>query len=90
VVDTLIRRQIREFEFNTEYNPNIYLVEAPDAIEPADSNAITIFRYRENNMSAAIGYRGAYNLVAMGFPFETVLNEDHRINLMKAILRFLK
>jgi len=35
-----------QWSFNTSYNPDIYIVEAPDAIEPFGEGAITAFRYR--------------------------------------------
>jgi len=76
------------FEFNTNYHPEIYTVEAPDAIEPAHLNAKTILRYSENNMSAAVTYKGNYKIVAFGFPFETILNQKNRDRVMKAVLNY--
>ena len=35
-----------------------------------------IIRYSENNISAGIIYDGNYKLIATGFPFETVLEEN--------------
>ncbi len=77
------------FRFNTGYDPNIYTVEAPDAINPANG-AEMLLRYRENRYGAGIGYRGSYGLVLLGFPFETVLKEADRVKLMKAVLNYLK
>jgi len=79
---------ITDFQFNTSYHPNIYTVEAPDAIEPSDSLAYTIFRYKENNMSAAVAYDGEYKVVVFGFPFETILNEESRNRTMRAVFDF--
>jgi len=79
---------ISGFKFNTSYNPKIYTVEAPDAIEPADSLAHTIFRYKENNMSAAVAYDGDYKVIVFGFPFETILDSESRIQTIKAIFKF--
>jgi len=79
---------IADFQFNTSYHPNIYTVEAPDAIEATDSLAYTIFRYKENNMSAAVAYDGDYKVVVFGFPFETILEDESRIQTMKAVLDF--
>jgi hypothetical protein len=76
------------FRFNTNYHPEIYTVEASDAIEPADSAGKTILRYRENNMSAAVAYDGDYRVVAVGFPFEAIMNEEQRNIIMKNILNF--
>ena len=78
------------FEFNTGYHPEIYITEAPDAIEPADSTAKTILRYSENNISAAVAHKGDYNVIAFGFPFETILNQGNRDEVMKAVLNYFR
>ena len=80
---------IREsFRFNTTYDPQIYTVESPDAIDPVKESK-TILRYSENNFSAAIGYIGLYNLVVFGFPFETINSEEDRMIVMEAVLNYL-
>ncbi len=89
-VDPLIASHIGEFSFNTDYNANIYRVEAPDALEPFDTTAQTLFRYTENNMSAGIGFKGPYHLVVLGFPFETVLGDEDRDALIKGIFEYLE
>ncbi len=76
------------WEFNTAYNPTIYTVEAPDAIEPAGEGAITAFRYTENNTSAGVLYNGLYKTVILGFPFETIPEKDQRLDLMTQLLDF--
>ena len=78
----------KEFGFNTGYLPEIYTVEAPDAIEPSGKNVVTAFRYKENNASAGTMYNGDYKTVILGFPFETVETENDRDVLMKDILDF--
>jgi hypothetical protein len=78
------------FNFNTEYSPLIYSVESPDAIEPAGKGAVCSFRYTENNTSAGVAFKGAYNAVILGFPFETILTGNQRELLMSQILSFLK
>jgi len=65
-------------------------VEAPDAIEPAGKGALCSFRYAENNSSAGVAYNGTNKIVMLGFPFETIINEKQRDQLMDQILRFLK
>jgi hypothetical protein len=77
-----------DWVFNTKYHPEIYTVESPDAIEPYGNGAITAFRYRENNASAGIVYEGEYKIVALGFPYETIIDQGQRINLMKQIVNF--
>ncbi len=39
---------------------------------------------------AAVQYDGAYKLVHMGFPFETIESEDHRNELMSRVLDFFE
>jgi hypothetical protein len=47
-------------------------------------------RYLENNFSAAVGYKGNYGIVVLGFPFETILGEKNRIEVMNTILNYLE
>lgn len=80
------------FNFITGFHPGIYGAENPDGIEPAkDSPAQTVMRYGENNVSAAVAYRGEdYNTVILGFPFECIEDRNSRDFLMKAILDFFE
>ncbi len=75
--------------FNTGVDPVLYTVEGADALEPADSTATTLMRYRENNASAAVAYHGKYGMIAMGFPFETIKTQQTRDMIMKKILHYL-
>ncbi len=75
--------------FNTGSVDYIYAAEAPDAIEPADKSSSTAFRYAENNTSAAVMHRGEVRSFVMGFPFETIISQEERDELMKQILNFL-
>ena len=77
------------FCFNTDYHPEVYTVEGADALEPVDSTAHTLIRYAENNMSAAIAYTGNYGIVAMGFPFESIIEQSERDYIMDKILTHL-
>ncbi len=88
--EPLFRTIIDTLEFNTKYSPDIYSVEAPDGLEPADNDTKVIFRYAENNISAGIAYSGSYNVVVFGFPFETILGDESRGLVMKAIFEFFK
>jgi hypothetical protein len=76
------------WNFNADVNPEIYQVEAPDGIEPVGKNALTAFRYSENNVSAGVVYNGSYKVVTMGIPFETIGGE--RSSLMQQIVRFFE
>ena len=86
--DSLFKQIISDISFNTSYHNTIYTVEAPDAIEPVDTQAQTIFRYEENNMSAAVAYKDDYRLVIFGFPFESIIEPKVRNLTMKAVFNF--
>lgn len=76
-------------EFNAGATDDIYAAESPDAIEPADKQSFTAFRYSENNTSAAVMHNGEVRTFVMGFPFETIISQEERDALMKQILNFL-
>ena len=70
-------------------NENFYCVESPDALVPACKEAFTIFRYRDNNISAGVAYKGDYKTVCLGFPIEAVRSFNHK-DLFGAILKFFE
>ena len=76
------------YTYHQELNPESYVVESPDAIEPAVRGAFTVLRYSENNLSAGIAYKGDYKTCVLGFPFESVRPPEEREQLMNAILAF--
>lgn len=71
-----------------ELNTDSYVVESPDAIEPATKEAYTVMRYSENNLSAGVAYQGSYKTCVLGFPFESLRTAEERDCLMNAILTF--
>ena len=77
-----------ELEFTTELNSEIYCVESPEVVRPADKETQTILRYRSNNRSAATAYCGDYGVVLLGFPFETITSADSRKELMQKVLDY--
>ncbi len=77
------------YRFNTGFHPEIYTVEGANALEPADSCAFTLARYAENNMSAAVAWKGDRKVVAFGFPFETIIGAGDRDLIMRRILEYL-
>ena len=79
-----------KFGFNTLYSPAIYSVESPGAIEASGKGAICSLRYTQNNTSAGVAFKGAAKTFAMGFPFETIIEEKERNLLMKQILDFFE
>ena len=79
---------IGDYTYHHELNAESYVVESPDAIEPATKEAHTVMRYSENNLSAGVAYQGDYKTYILGFPFETIRTESERNALMNAILTF--
>lgn len=76
------------YTYNNELSSDSYVVESPDAIEPATKEAYTVMRYSENNLSAGVAYEGDYKTCVLGFPFESLRTAEERECLMNAILTF--
>lgn len=74
--------------FVQNYNPAIYKVESPDAIEPADKESGVLFRYCGDQKSAAVVHNGKIKTMVFGFPFETITTDAERDELMKQILTY--
>ena len=76
-----------DFNYYNRLNSESYVVENPDAIEPVDDNAFTVYRYTENNLSAGTFYKGdKYSTCILGFPIESVKDESKRNELIKGIV----
>ena len=88
-MDPVFAPHSEQFQFNTQVDPVLYTVEGADALEPIDSTAITLLRYSENNMSAGVAYRGHYGVVSLGFPFETITEQEMRDRMMKHTINYL-
>ena len=76
------------YTYHNELNADSYVVESPDAIEPATKDAHTVMRYSENNLSAGVAYQGNYKTCVLGFPFEAIRTDSEREALMNAVLTF--
>lgn len=77
-------------EFHNVQNSDVYCVEAPDGIAPASSAAQTILRYEDSGVSAGIKNQGnGYRTVCLGFPIETLKNEDDIDAILSLCLTFL-
>ena len=76
------------YSYYNELNSNSYVVESPDAIEPAAKDAYTFMRYTENNLSAGVAYKGEYKTCILAVPFESLRTATEKENLMNAILTF--
>lgn len=76
-----------KYEYYNELNSESYVVENPDAIEPVGDNSFTVFRYSENNLSAGTLYKGNnYKTCILGFPIESIKEQEKRNELVKQIL----
>ena len=76
------------YEYSNELNEEMYAVESPDSLYPADEDGATFMRYTENNLVAGIIVDKGYKTCITGFPFETVKGADKRAELMNQILNF--
>lgn len=78
------------FRYVNEVNPDIYCVEAPDAISPC-GNAVSVFRYADTGLSAGVCFIGKkHRAFSLGFPLETVADSSLRDELFGKILEFFK
>ncbi len=81
------------FQYYNEPNSTSYVVESPDAIDPADDCAYTAFRYPENGMSAGVVFGGNatdhWRSCVLAFPFEAIKGQGQRDDMMKRILDYL-
>ncbi len=58
------------------------------AITP--SGPETLVRYEENQFSAGVGYRtDEYAVITFGFPFETIVDPDERIEVLTGIFQYI-
>ncbi len=89
VADTVFADRGFRFRFNTELSESQYAVESPDALRAVGDGAGLLLRYDENNLGAAVGYRGNHRVVVMGFPFESVRSAGERRALMRYAARYL-
>lgn len=69
-------------------NEECYAVAAPDVLVPID-NAFVSFVFDGSRQSAGVAYAGKYRVLSTSFPFEAVVGERGRAELMGAIMRFL-
>lgn len=80
---------MQTLNFYSAPNSDSYYIEAPDAMEPTDIQAIAVGEYKNSGLSAGILYNGSYNICTFGFPFETIKEEQGRDTFMHSTLNFL-
>lgn len=90
-VDTRMGTTGERYTFCHQLDSERYVVESPDAIEPACPEASTVLRYAENNLSAAVAYRGNdYRTCILGFPIESLQDKEQVERLMRNIMNFME
>lgn len=78
------------YNFPIRPNEKTYAVPAPDCLLPVNG-AYSTFIYTPGNYSAAIAYKGdKYRTFVFGFPLESIVGEEKRTRIMKAILGFFE
>lgn len=76
--------------FNQQLSDKWYCVESPDAVYSAGGESVAFMRYAENNKQAGIlCNRGNYRTAVVGFPFESIVDENVRDTLMSQLLQYL-
>ena len=88
-INSLKDNNSEQYHYTNSWNPAIYKVESPDAIEPAGKDASVLFRYFGDNKCAGIFYKGKYQTVVLGIPFETIATDRERNDLMNQLLKIM-
>ena len=79
----------KAISFYQKRNRNVYQVENPDGIAPADDNGSILLRYTGNHVPAAVRFNGKnYKVASFGFPLETVVNYDDMESLIRDALDY--
>ena len=73
---------------NRGVSEHCYAVARPDILAPV-GNSFVAFVYDKSRESAGVAYVDNYRVLATGFPFETILDDNIRTELMGAVMRFL-
>jgi hypothetical protein len=68
---------------------SLYRIESPDGIVPASPNGHTIYRYTDNNISAAVAHQGdGYKAISFGFPLESIMEREKRHKIFVEITNY--
>ena len=79
----------KAISFYQKRNRNVYQVENPDGISPADDNGTILLRYTSNHVPAAVRFKGKnYKVASFGFPLETIVNYDDMASLIRDALDY--
>jgi len=75
--------------YHTLPNEESYFVEEADVIAPAGRNARAVGWYNGGDQVSIVVSQGTGKTVVMGFPFETIVEQEERDRLMQKILQFM-
>lgn len=77
------------FDIYRTFNEKSYRVPSVDCLQPV-SNAFCPLIYAPQNKSAAVAYSGTdYRCFTLGFPFESITDDETRVSLLRGIIQFL-
>lgn len=76
--------------WNSRPNINCYAVEQTDILTPIDDYAVTFMHYGDGSSAAVACDTGTYRCCTLGFPFEAISDQQHRVELLRLIFDFLK
>ena len=84
-----ITSQKSSFEIYHTPNEKHYYVSSVDCLMPVDG-AFCPLIYAPHEQSAAVAYNGTdYRSYALGFPLESITDDERRVNLLRGIIQFL-
>ena len=89
-MNSIKQDNLSQYHYINSWNPTIYKVESPDAIEPEGKDASVLFRYFGDNKSAGVWYKGKYQSVVLTVPIETIATDAERNALIKQLLQLME
>ncbi len=83
-----LRNSVGPLHYNNVWEPApVYCVESADGIAPVSPRAVSLYRYTDSGVSAAVAYEARnYKSVSLGFPVETVRDTESLTALLSQIL----
>ncbi len=76
------------FEVNRGISEKCYAVTRPDILAPV-GNSFVAFVFDKCRESAGVAFADNYRVLTTSFPFETILQDNFRAEIMGAVMRFL-
>lgn len=81
---------LSKLSFHQELNSDVYKVETPDGIKPANEKGSIALRYSGNGIPASVAFNGGkYRVLSFGFPLETLCSEEELNAVMSQSLAYL-